>query len=156
MTKSIPDGFSTITASLTVKDASKAIEFYKSVFSAQEIHRFVGPDGKTIMHADLKIGDSILMLNDEIPHMNCNSPKTIGGTGSAIYLYVENSDDVFGKAVAAGAIPIMPIMDAFWGDRCGSIIDPFGHAWTIATHKKDMSVDEIRKVGAEVFKHVCQ
>ena len=151
MTKPIPDGFTTVTASLTVKEASKAIEFYKKAFDAKELNRFPGPDGK-IMHAEIKIGNSIVMLNDEDPNMNCKSPQSIGGTGSSIFLYVNDADATFNKAVSAGAKPTMPLMDAFWGDRFGSIEDPFGHVWGIATRKKDRTPEEMLKAGQEEFK----
>ena len=151
MTEPIPEGFTTVTASLTVKEASKAIEFYKKAFDAKELNRFPGPDGK-IMHAEIKIGNSIVMLNDEIPDMNCKSPQSIGGTGSSIFLYVNDADATFNKAVSVGAKPQMPLMDAFWGDRFGSIEDPFGHVWSIATRKKDMTPEEMLKAGQEEFK----
>ena len=150
MTKPIPDGFTTVTASLTIREASKAIEFYKKAFDAKELNRFPGPDGK-IMHAEIKIGNSIVMLNDEVPDMNCKSPQSIGGTGSSIFLYVNDADATFNKAVSAGAKPTMPLMDAFWGDRFGSIEDPFGHVWGIATRKKDMTPEEMLKAGQEAF-----
>ena len=156
MTKPIPDGFTTATASLTIREASNAIEFYKKAFGAQELNRFLGPDGKSIMHAEIKIGDSIIMLNDENPQMGCLSPKSTGGPSSGIFLYVQNADDIFNKAISAGAKSKMPIMDAFWGDRFGSIEDPFGHVWSIATHKKDMTPDEIKKAGEEFMKQMKQ
>jgi len=151
--KPIPDGFSTATPTITVREAANAIEFYKKAFDAQEIFRFPSPDGKTIMHAEIKIGNSIIMLNDEMPQMNCNSPQSIGGTGSSIFLYVNDADTTFNKAVSNGAKPFTPLMDAFWGDRFGSIQDPFGHVWSIATHKKDMTPEEIKKAGQEAFKN---
>lgn len=156
MTKPIPDGYSTITASLIVKDAINAIEFYKKAFGAQELYRFLGPDGKTIMHTELKIGNSRIMLSEEAPQMNCRSPQSLGGTGIHIYMYVDDADTTFNKAVAVGAKPTMPIADMFWGDRFGTIEDPFGHVWGIATHKKDMSTEEINKAGQEFFKHMQQ
>jgi uncharacterized glyoxalase superfamily protein PhnB len=156
MTKPIPDEYHSVTTTLTVRGATNAIEFYKRVFGAQELMRFPGPDGKTIMHAEIKIGDSRIMLTDEFPQMKCLSPQSVGGATSGIFLYVENSDDVFKKAVAAGAKVLMPIMDAFWGDRCGSIEDPFGHKWTISTHKKDMTHEEMKKAGEEFMKSMKQ
>ncbi|HEX5458235.1 MAG TPA: VOC family protein [Candidatus Nitrosotalea sp.] len=152
MEKSIPDGYHTVTPTLTVRGASDAIEFYKKAFGAQEIMRFPGPDGKTIMHAEIRIGNSSIMLNDEIPQMKCLSPQSVGGATSGIFLYVKNADDVFNKAVAAGAKPQMPMMDAFWGDRFGSLIDPFGQVWSVATHKKDMTPDELKKASDEFMK----
>jgi PhnB protein len=151
----IPDGYGTVTPTLTVQGAAQAIEFYKKAFDAQEIFRFPSPDGKTIMHAEIKIGNSIIMLNDEFPQMNCRSPQSIGGTGSSIFLYVNDADATFNKAVSAGAKSLVPLMDAFWGDRFGSIQDPYGHVWSIATHKKDMTPEEI-KAGQEALKNTCQ
>ena len=154
MTKPIPEGYHTVTPTLTVRGAANAIEFYKKAFGAQEINRFLGLDGKSIMHAEIKIGDSRIMLNDEIPQMKCLSPQSLGGASSGIFLYVENADEVFNKAVSAGAKSQMPMMDAFWGDRFGSIIDPFGHVWSIATHKKDMTPDELKQAGEEFMKQM--
>ena len=154
MVKPIPDGYHTVTPTLTIKGASDAIEFYKKAFGAKEIYRFPGLDGKSIMHAEIKIGDSSIMLCDEMPQMGCLSPKSTGGPSGSIYLYVQNSDDVFNKAVSAGAKPRMPMMDAFWGDRFGAIEDPFGHVWTIATRKNDMSMEAIRKAGEEFMKQM--
>jgi len=152
LTKPIPDGYHSVTPTLTVRGAADAIEFYKKAFGAQEMMRFPGPDGKTIMHAEIKIGDSRIMLNDEFPQMKCMSPQSVGGASSGIFLYVENADATFNKAVSAGAKITMPIMDAFWGDRCGVIEDPFGHKWTISTHARDLSVEEMMKAGAEAMK----
>ncbi|TBR07751.1 MAG: VOC family protein [Candidatus Nitrosotenuis sp.] len=153
--KPIPDGYGTVTPTLTVRDASSAIEFYKKAFDAQEIFRFLSPDGKIIMHAEIKIGNSIIMLNDEFPQMNCRSPLSIGGTGSSIFLYVNDADATFNKAISAGAKSLMPLMDAFWGDRFGSVQDPYGHVWSIATHKKDLTPEEI-KAAQEAFKNAPQ
>lgn len=154
MAKPIPDGYSTVTASLIVKGGVAAIEFYKKAFGAQEIYRFPGPDNKSIMHAELKIGNSHVMLCDEMPQMNCRSPQSLGGTGIYIYMYVEDADATYTKAIAAGAKPTMPIMDAFWGDRFGQVQDPFGHIWGIATRKIDMTPEELAKAGQEFFKHM--
>jgi uncharacterized glyoxalase superfamily protein PhnB len=152
MVKPIPDGYHSVTPTLTVRGAANAIEFYKKVFGAQEMMRFPGPDGKSIMHAEIKIGDSKIMLGEENPHMKSMSPQSVGGASSGIFLYVENADTAFNNAVSAGAKITMPIMDQFWGDRCGGIEDPFGHKWMIATHKKDMSQEEMAKAGAEFMK----
>ncbi len=152
MVKPIPDRFHSVTPTLTVSGATNAIEFYKKVFAAQELSRFPSHDGKTIMHAEIKIGDSIIMLNDEFPQMNCLSPQSVGGASTGIFLYVEDADAVFNKAVSVGAKVTMPMIDAFWGDRCGQIEDPFGHRWTIATHKRDLSLEEIKLAGAEAMK----
>lgn len=143
--KPIPSGFHTLTPHLVVKGASQAIDFYKKAFGAQEIARSPGPDGKTIMHADLKIGDSHLFLVDEFPQMGCRGPESIGATPVTIHMYVEDVDAAFGKAVAAGAQVRMPLADMFWGDRFGMLTDPFGHCWSLATHKEDLTPEEIRK-----------
>lgn len=153
MAKPIPDGYHTVTATLTVRGAAGAIEFYKKAFGATEtIPRFPGPDGKSIMHAEIRIGDSRIMLMDEFPHMKCLSPQSVGGPTGGIFLYVEDSDSVFDAAVSAGARPVMPMSDTFWGDRCGSVEDPFGQRWTISTHKKDLSSQEIARAGQEFMK----
>jgi PhnB protein len=150
--KKIPEGFHTITPTMIVQGAEDAIEYYKKVFDAKTRRIFRGPDGKTIYHAELEIGDSKLMLADEMPMMRSFSPKSPGGgTSISIYIFVDNVDDVFNNAVSAGATIIMPLTDGFWGDRFGSIIDPFGHRWTLATHKKDLSDEEIEKVAKEMF-----
>ena len=142
MTKPIPDGFNTITPHLVVSDASKAIEFYKKALGAQEIERFMTPDGKAVMHAQLKIGSSMLMLGNEMPP-HCLSPKTRGGTSVSLHLYLENADAGFDRAVKAGCTVKMPMADQFWGDRYGQVEDPFGHQWSLATHKQDLTQDQI-------------
>ena len=153
-TKAIPGGYYTITPHLSVRGAARAIEFYKRAFGAKELMRMPGPDGKTIMHAELKIGDSIFFLNDEFPDMGCPSPQSLGGTPSALHLYVKDVDAAFNRAVAAGAQVRMPVSDMFWGDRYGKIIDPFGHEWGIGTHKEDLTPEEIRKRGEAFFKQM--
>jgi len=155
MTKPIPEGYHSVTPTLTVRGAANAIEFYKKAFGAQEVNRFPAPDG-SIMHAEIKIGDSRIMLNDESPQMNCVSPQSVGGATSGIFLYVENADAVFDKAVSAGGKVTMPIADAFWGDRAGGIEDPFGHKWMIATHKKDMTPQEMQKASQEFMESMKQ
>ncbi len=156
MVKPIPDGYHSVTPTLTIKGASEAIEFYKKAFDAKEIYRFPGSDGKSIMHAEIRIGDSAIMLCDEMPQMGCLSPTSIGGPSGSIYLYVNDVDSVFNKAISVGAKPMMPMMDGFWGDRIGALTDPFGHRWTIATRKKEMTVEEIQKAGAEFMKGQCK
>jgi PhnB protein len=142
--KAIPEGYHSVTPYLIVKNASKAIEFYKKAFQAVEIMRFDGPD-KKIKHAELKIGDSKIMLADEFPEMNANSPETIGGSPITLMLYVNDVDQTFNQATAAGAKVTRPLQDMFYGDRIGSLEDPFGHAWHLATHIEDVSDDEIQK-----------
>jgi PhnB protein len=140
--KPIPDGYHTLTPYMTVRDAARAIEFYKQAFGAVERGIMKGPDGK-IMHAELMIGDSIVMLADEFPEYGSLSPQSTGGSGMGLHIYVEDADSAFDRAVKAGATIEMPIGDMFWGDRYGKLADPFGHKWSIATHKQDLSLDEM-------------
>lgn len=142
MTKPIPDGFHTLTPYITVHDAAKAIEFYKKAFGAQEMVRHMRPDGQAVMHAQLKVGDSMLLLANEFPPMAL-SPKSRGGTSTTLHLFVENADAAFERAVKAGCTVKMPIMDQFWGDRYGLVEDPFGHLWSVATHKQDLTPEQI-------------
>jgi PhnB protein len=148
MVKPIPDGYHTVTPYLTIKDAARAIEFYARAFGAQEVERMTGPDGKSVMHAEIRIGDSTVMLSDEFPGKGTSSPQTLGGTTAAIFLYVPDVDKAFERAVHAGAKALMPPADMFWGDRFGTLVDPFGHEWAMATHKEDLSPEEIRRRGA--------
>ena len=127
---------------MVVSDAAKAIEFYKKALGAEEIERMMSPDGKAVMHAQLKIGDSMLMLGNEFPP-HCLSPKSRGGTSVSLHLYVENADAAFDRAVKAGATVKMPMSDQFWGDRYGQVEDPYGHQWSFATHKQDLTKDQI-------------
>ena len=154
MVKPIPEGFHTATICLTVKNSVEAINFYKKALDAQELFRMPGPDGKTTMHAEIKIGDSIIMLNDEFPKMGCLSPQSVGGVSAGVYLYVPNVDATIKKAGEAGAKIKMPTTDMFWGDRMGSFEDPFGHQWTIATHTKDLTPDQIAKAAQESMKNM--
>ena len=142
--KPIPDGYHSVQPYLIVKGASQAIDFYKRAFGAQEIVRMPGPDG-TIMHAELRIGDSIVMLSDEMPHSPSKSPATLGGSTAGIMLYVENVDQVYEQAVAAGATATSQPTEMFWGDRFGKLIDPFGHDWALATHVEDVSEEEMAR-----------
>jgi PhnB protein len=155
MTKAIPDGFHAVTPSLVVNDAKKAIDFYKKAFDAKELYRFPTPDGK-ILHAMIKINDSFVMLSDEFLVTGIKSPTTMAGTTVALYLYVEDSDKIFKQAVEAGAIITMPIMNAFWGDRFGTVLDPFGHSWAISTHKIDMTPEGLRKAGEGYFTNLAK
>ena len=153
MTKPIPDGYHTITPQLIVSDGVKAIEFYKQALGAEERGRFLTPDGKAVMHAELKIGNSILMLGGEHPPQ-CLSPKSRGGTSVSLYIYVENADAAFDRAVKAGCTVKMPLSDQFWGDRYGQVEDPFGHQWSIATHKQDLSEQQIAANAKAAFAKV--
>lgn len=145
--KPIPDGYHTATPYLIVKGAAQAIEFYKKAFGATELLRMEQPGGK-VGHAEIKIGDSTIMLADEAPDVDARSPQTIGGSPVSILLYVEDVDAVFTKAVAAGAAVQRPVANQFYGDRTGGVKDPFGHVWYIATHVEDVSPDEMRKRAA--------
>jgi PhnB protein len=142
--KPIPQGFHSATPYLTLNDAARAIDFYKRAFAAQEVVRMKGPDGK-IGHAEIKIGDSIIMLADEMPGSGSRSPQSLGGTTAGVFLYVENVDTVFNQAVSAGAKVESPVADMFWGDRYGRVRDPFGHSWSVATHKEDVAPAEMSK-----------
>jgi PhnB protein len=145
--KPVPDGYHTATPYLIVKGAAQAIEFYKKAFGATELMRMPQPGGK-IGHAEIKIGDSPIMLADESPDVGARSPQSIGGSPVSIMLYVEDVDRIFSQAVAAGARVKRPVADQFYGDRTGGIEDPFGHLWYIATHKEDVSPEEMRKRAA--------
>ena len=153
--KAIPEGYHSITPYLVVDDATTAIDFYKRAFDAKETYRLHGPDGKSILNAELKIGDSTVLLSDEFPHGGCRSPNSIGGSAVTLHIYTEDVDKVFNQAVDAGATNIMPVMNMFWGDRYGQVKDPFGHIWSIATHKQDLSQEEIQKAGEAVFKEMA-
>lgn len=142
--KPIPEGYHSITPYLTVRGADRAIDFYRRAFGAEELVRMPGPDGKGIMHAELKIGDSRFFLGEEMPGMACRSPESLGGSASGIYLYVRDVDEVCRKAVEAGATVKQPIEDMFWGDRCGTVTDPFGCVWSIATHKEDVPPEDMK------------
>ena len=143
--KPIPEGYHTLTPHMTVHDANKAIDYYKKAFGAKEIARMPGPGGK-VMHAEIQIGDSRIMLNDEFPEMGGNrSAKTIGATPVTLTLYVEDVDKVFNQAIGAGGKATMPVADMFWGDRYGTLEDPFGHHWAVATHKEDLKPEEVMK-----------
>ena len=142
--KPIPEGYHTVTPYLYLKDAAKAIEFYKKVFGAVELVRMPGPDGR-IGHAEIRIGDSPVMMADEMPQMGYSSPTTRGGSTASIALYVEDADAVFAKALAAGAKEVKPMQNQFYGDRSGTIEDPSGHMWTIGTHVEDVAPDEMKK-----------
>lgn len=155
--KPIPDGFHTVTTHLVIRGAAKAIDFYKKAFGAQELHRMPMPGpGDRLMHAAIKIGDSIIMLADEFPEMGGLSPLSLKGTPVGLHLYVTDADASFKRALDAGATVKMPIMDQFWGDRYGVVTDPFGHQWSIATHKRDMTPQEMEKAGAEAMAKMCQ
>ena len=153
--KKIPDGYHSITPMLIVKDGLKAIEYYKKVFGAIDKGTMMMPDNKSVAHAELLIGDSKIMLSDEFPEMKSLSPTTIGGSPVSLYLYVEDVDKTFNLAVTEGGKSLFPVEDRFYGDRHGTIQDPFGHIWSIATHIKDLTKEEMKKAAEEAFSKMC-
>lgn len=148
--KPIPEGFHSVTPHLIIRNAVQAIDFYKKAFGAQEVSRMPSPDGKALMHAEIKIGDSIIMLCDEFPQWNTLGPQSLGGSTVGIHIYVKDADSLFSQALAAGATVKMPLEDTFWGDRFGKVTDPFGHEWSIATRTRDLTPEEIQK-GAQAY-----
>jgi PhnB protein len=142
--KPIPDGFHNVTPYLFIRGAGGAIDFYKKVFGAKEIVRMAGPIGQ-IMHAEIKIGDSMIMLADENPKAGAMSPQTAGGISVSLHVYLENVDAVVQKAIDSGAKLLRPVQNQFYGDRSGTLIDPFGHMWSVATHVEDVSPEEMKK-----------
>ena len=148
--KPIPEGFRTITPHLIVRGGEKAIEFYKKAFGAELVAKMPMPGGK-LGHAEMRIGDSVVMLADEFPEMGARSPQSIGGSAVTIHVYVTDADAAYQRAVQAGAKATMPLMDMFWGDRYGKVTDPFGHEWSIATHKEDVTPEECVKRAAAMF-----
>jgi PhnB protein len=145
--KPIPEGFHAVTPYLCVSGAADALEFYKKAFGAKEIMRMADPSGK-VGHAEIQIGDSIIMLADEHPEMNFRSPKTLSGSPVTIHLYVEDVDTIVNQAVSAGGKIVRPVADQFYGDRSGVVEDPFGHSWNVSTHVEDISPEEIEKRAA--------
>lgn len=149
--KPIPEGYHSITPYLCIKGAADAIEFYRKAFGATEVLRMAQPDGR-VGHAELQIGDSRVMLADEFPDMGFRGPHSFGGSPVHIHLYVEDVDAVVNQSVAAGAKVVRPVQDQFYGDRSGTIADPYGHVWHVATHKEDLSMDELRRRAAAQHK----
>lgn len=151
----IPKGYHSVTPYLVVNDAKRAMDYYQRAFGAREIMRMDGPAGK-IAHAELRIGDSVIMLSDEMPGAGCRAPSSVGGSTAGIFLYVENVDTVFKQAVSAGAKADTPPADMFWGDRYGKLTDPFGHSWSLATHKEDVAPAEMAKRTKEAMAKMSQ
>ena len=152
--KPIPDGYSTLTPHICVDGATKAIDFYKRAFGAEEISKMPAPDGKRLMHAELKIGNSRLMLADDFPEYcggHSRDPKSLGASPVTLHLYVADCDTAFKRAVDAGATVKMQLQDMFWGDRYGQVTDPFGHDWSIATHKQDLTPQQIGEAAKKAF-----
>ena len=153
--KPVPDGYHTVTPSIVVRDPAKAIEFYKRAFGAEELGRMNTPDG-TVMHAEIRIGDSRIMMSPESVPTGIKSPQALGGTGSSLNLYIDNVDAAFKRATEAGAKVDMPPADMFWGDRYAKVTDPFGHAWGLLTHQEDVPPGEMEKRGIEAMKAMAQ
>jgi PhnB protein len=151
MVPHIPHGYHSVTPYLLVRDAAKALAFYHDAFGADEVMRFEGPPGR-IAHAEVKIGDSHVMLADENPGEGFVGPQTLGGAGVSLMLYVEDVDATFARAIAAGATARRPVADQFYGDRVGTLIDPFGHVWSVATHREDVSVEEAKRRMQQISK----
>jgi uncharacterized glyoxalase superfamily protein PhnB len=154
-TKPIPAGYHSVTPSIIVRDAAQAIDFYKRAFGAEEISRMAGPDG-SIMHAEIRIGDSIIMLGEENEQWGTRSPLSTNGNPGSLHIYVADADAAFVRALNAGATVRYPLEDAFWGDRYGKVADPFGHEWGIGTRVKDLSDAEMRKAGEEWMAKAAQ
>jgi PhnB protein len=152
--KPIPAGYHTITPALVVSDAAKAIDFYKSALGAEALEIAKTPDGK-IVHSILRIGDSQIFVNDEFPEMGARSPHSFGGSPISLYLYVDDADAWFKRAVEAGAAATMPVADMFWGDRFGSVTDPYGHSWGFSTHIKDLTPEEMAKASDDFFSRMA-
>jgi PhnB protein len=146
--KPIPEGYHTLTPYLIIRGAAQAIDFYKKAFDAKELFRMPAPDGKKIGHAEIKIGDSILMLADEAPEMGFLSPQSLNGTPVSLLVYVKDVDTVFQRTVDAGATVMLPLENKFYGDRMGTIVDPFGHQWSLGTHVEDVPPEEMKKRAA--------
>lgn len=148
--KSVPEGYHTLTPYLTVRNAAAALDFYKRAFGADEVFRVTSPDGK-VGHAEIRVGNSPIMLSDEFPEMGAQSPETIGGSPVMLHLYVEDVDALVDRAVKAGGTLERPVADQFYGDRGGMITDPFGHKWWIATHVEDVPPDELERRSKAAF-----
>ena len=156
MSKSpVPPGYHTLTPAIVVRDAAAAIDFYKRAFGAEEVDRMLGPDG-SIMHAEIKIGDSLVMLGEENEQWGTRSPQSLGGVHGSLHIYVEDADASVDRAIKAGASLRYPMEDAFWGDRYGKVTDPFGHEWGIATRVKNMTREEMEAAGKEWISKVTQ
>lgn len=148
--KPIPEGYHTITPYLTIRDAARAIEFYQRAFGAALRLRMDQPNGN-VGHAEMTLGDSNFMLSEESPETGCHSPASLQGTTGSLFVYVPDVDAAFARAVKAGAKPVMPVSDMFWGDRYGALVDPFGHRWSLATHKEDLTQEQISQRARAAF-----
>ena len=152
----IPKGMHTVTPNLTLRDCAKAIDFYKRALGAQEVSRMMAPDGKAVWHAELRIGDSVVYMNDEMPGMSRPAPQASNPVPVTMWLYVQDCDAAFGRAVKAGAKEISPPTDMFWGDRCAGVADPFGYLWSFATRQKELTEEEMRRAGEKFAREQAQ
>jgi PhnB protein len=152
--KRVPEEFHTITPHLVVRGVPEAVEFYRKAFGAQELFRNMAPDGKTVVHSELLLGDSRFFLNDEFPEHGAVSPKALNGSAVTLHLYVEDVDAVYQQAVEAGAQVVFPLADCFWGDRYAQLKDPFGHSWSVASRIEDLSPAELKERATEFFSKV--
>ncbi len=155
MTKAIPEGFHSVTPMFMYKDARKAIEFYKKAFGAMELFAMPGPEGKGVMHAELLIGNSIIMMGEENPQAPCKSAEALGCSPVSFYIYVEDVNEAFERAVKAGGQVRMPVEEMFWGDRVGTLEDPFGYSWWLATHTRDLTPKEIEEGAEAALAHMA-
>jgi PhnB protein len=151
MIKAIPEGYQSLTPMFIFKDAGKAIDFYKRAFGAEERFVMPGPDGKGVMHAEVRIGTSVIMMGEENSDCPSKSAETTGGSPVSFYIYLENVDEAFKRAVEAGSRIQMPVEDMFWGDRMGTVLDPFGYSWSLASHTRDLTLEEIQKGAQDMF-----
>ncbi len=154
--KSVPEGFHTLTPGLVIRGAAKALEFYKEALGAEVIASMTTPDGQKIVHAEIKIGNSMLFLSDEFPEMGNNSPESLNGSPVSLNLYVEDADAAYDRAIKAGATSVMPVAEQFWGDRWGIVTDPFGHHWSFSTHVKDLTHEEVIAASHEFFAKMAE
>lgn len=151
----IPPGFNSVSSYIVVPNAKEALEFYGKAFGAETVLRIPGPDGNSTMHAEMRIGNSIVMMSDEKPQWNAKSPKTLGGTPASQHLYVEDVDALFQRAVAAGCTVVMPVSPTFWGDRFAKVEDPYGHGWSMATHVEDVPESELAERARKWMAEMC-
>ncbi len=156
MAKPIPDGYNTVSTYIVVQDAEKALDFYAKAFGAEPCVKMPGPGGHGVMHAEMRLGDSMVMLTEVNPQWGLKCPKGYGGSPATLHIYVEDADALFQRAVGAGCEVKFPVTDMFWGDRFGKVVDPFGHEWGIATHKEDLSDEELAKRREEFFASMQQ
>ena len=145
----IPEGFRSVTPHLVCEGAAEALTFYQQAFGATELIRMPGPNGK-LMHAEIRIGDSVMMLADDFPEYGSRGPRALQGSAVTIHLYVEDADALWNRALAAGATALMPLGDMVWGDRYGMLVDPFGHQWSIATHQRDVTPEQMQEAMASM------